>query len=353
MTARAARSRRDTPDEPRIIDEAVALRTAKLIAPVRDTDPREVAALRAAVTSDLPAVDAAARSWSQLGADLPPTTCRVIGRAGWVEANITAMRGAFAPLHSKLKGNRAIASRVLGVQLGALLGLLSTKVLGQFVLPFGGPGGGQLVVVGPNLLDLADEHGDLADDIRRTVMVHEVTHRLQFDGTPWLGEHLRSILDRYLSNARVDNAALIAAAAKLPDAISAAKETGSIIPLVEAVLNEEQVAAVSDAQGLMSLLEGHGNAAMFSGSDGVVADADGVRDALASRRGDITTKILTAVAGLDLKRRQYAEGEAFVQAVIAESGVAGLNRAFERPENLPGADEVTDPAAWLARVGAT
>jgi DNA-directed RNA polymerase subunit omega len=41
-------------------------------------------------------------------------------------------------------------------------------------------------LVGPNVLDLGDEHGPLATDIRRTVLLHEVTHRLQFDATPWL-----------------------------------------------------------------------------------------------------------------------------------------------------------------------
>lgn len=337
------------PDAP-IVNEAVALRTARLVAPARATDAVEVARLRAAVGSDLARVDAAARRWAQLGQDLPPTQCRVVGRVGWVRVNLAAMRGAFRPLGERLGGNRVVASRVLGAQLGALLGLLSTKVLGQFVLPLGGPGGGELVVVGPNLLALAEEHGGLADDIRRTVLLHEVTHRLQFDGTDWLGAHLRGLLDRYLEGARMEPRVLLEAAGKLPDAIAAARQTGSVIPLVETVLTPEQVAVVDEAQGLMSLLEGHGNAAMFSGADGVVSRPEAVREAVRARRNDATTRILTAVAGLELKRRQYAEGEQFVRAVLDAAGVEGLNRAFERPANLPSTREVRDPEAWLDRV---
>ncbi len=339
-------------DGPSVIDERVAVWAARMVAPTRDVDARAVAALRAAVLADLPRVDAAARSWSQLGGGLPPTECRVIGRIGWVRANLAALRGSLRPVGAKLGGNRVIASRVLGAQLGALLGLFSTKVLGQFVLPFGGPGGGQLVLVGPNLLDLADEHGDLADDIRRTVLLHEVTHRLQFDASDWLGAHLRGLLETYLSHARVDPQAILDAAGRLPEAIARARETSSLLPLVETVLTPEQVAVVDQAQGLMSLLEGHGNAAMFSGEGGVVERPDDVREALASRRDDVTTRILTAVAGLEMKRRQYREGETFVRAVIDAEGVAGLNRAFARPENLPSADEVRDPSSWLARVPA-
>lgn len=339
-----------SPDGPVVLDETVAIGAARLVAPTRDVDPVAVAALRAQVTADLPRVDAAARDWSQLGTDLPPTDCRVIGRIGWVRTNLTAMRGAFAPLADKMTGNRAVASRVLGAQFGVLLGLLSTKVLGQFVLPFGGPGGGQLVLVGPNLLDLADEHGDLADDIRRTVLLHEVTHRLQFDGTDWLGQHLRDLLERYLSAARIDPAAILEAAGRLPRAVAEVRETGSIIPLVETILTDEQVEVVDQAQGLMSLLEGHGNAAMFAGGGGVVERPDDVREALESRKSDATTRILTAVAGLELKRRQYREGETFVRTVLDERGVPGLNRAFAGRDNLPSVAEVRDPHAWLARV---
>jgi uncharacterized protein (DUF2342 family) len=89
---------------------------------------------------------------------------------------------------------------------------------------------------------------------------------------------------------------------------------------------------------------------MFEATGDLVADPQAVREALAARRNDVTTKVLTAVAGLELKRRQYREGESFVRAVIDQGGVGALNRAFEAPDHLPRGDEVTDPAAWLARV---
>jgi len=298
-------------------------------------------------------VDAAARAWSQLGTDLPPTTGRVVGRLTWVRINLDAIGGAFDPLARRLpRKRRRLASRVLGAQLGALLGLLSTKVLGQYVLPLGGPGGGQLVIVGPNLLRLADEHGPLADDIRRSVLVHEVTHRLQFDGAPWLGDHLRGLLRDYLDAARLDAAAVVSIAADLPGAVAKVVSTGSVQPLLEAVLTDDQFDIIQRAQGLMSLLEGHGNAAMYLGAEPVVRDSAAVRDALDSRRHDVTSKILTAVAGLDMKRRQYAEGEQFVRAVVDRAGIAGLNRAFDGPDQLPGPDDIADPDLWLRRVGA-
>jgi coenzyme F420 biosynthesis associated uncharacterized protein len=305
------------------------------------------------VAGEIAQVDAAARAWSHLGQDLAPTRVRVVGRVGWVRANLRALHGAFDPLAAKLSSNRAVASRAVGLQIGLLLGLLSTKVLGQYVLPLGGPGLGQLVVVGPNLLELEDRFGPLAGDLRRSVLLHEVTHRLQFDGVPWLGQHLRDLLTRYLGNARLDGSAIKEIAGRLPGALARARVESSITPIVEAVLTPDQVDVVRDAQGLMSLLEGHGNAAMFRGAEGVVGDSAAVRGALEQRRSDVTTRILAVVAGMEMKQRQYREGEAFVAAVVDRVGTSGLNQAFVTADNLPRADEVNDPAAWLERVGLT
>jgi coenzyme F420 biosynthesis associated uncharacterized protein len=327
------------------------LRTAGLLAPTRRPDPARAAALTAAVHAELPAIDAAARAFTGLGADLPPTSIRVVGRTAWVRTNLEVIAASFEPLRDRLEQRPAASRRALGLQLGGLLGLLSTKVLGQFVLPLAGPGSGQLLLVGPNVLALAEEHGGLAEDIRRTVVLHEVTHRLQFDGTGgWLGDHLRGLVARYLAHTRVDGNHLAELVPKLPAAIAKAKETGELKPLFETVLTPEQSEVMDEAQGLMSLLEGHGNTTMYSAHDAGIADPEGVREAMASRRGDVASKVLTAVAGLEMKRRQYREGEVFVRAVLDQAGTEGLNQAFAAAPNLPRGGEIADPEGWLARV---
>jgi coenzyme F420 biosynthesis associated uncharacterized protein len=322
-----------------------------LVAPHRRTDPAAAARLRAEVARDLQLLDEAARGWTRLGTDLPPTRVRVVSRGGWVKANLAGLRGALDPLHEKIAG-RPLASGAIGVQLGGLLGLLSTKVLGQYVLPLGGPGQGQLVLVGPNVLELSDRYGTLAADVRRTVMLHEITHRLQFDGTPWLGDHLRGLLTRYLEASRIDPAALVEVLNRVPHVLRQLREDPSVTPLLQLVLTEEQLAIVEEAQSLMTLLEGHGNAAMYGAAEGLVEDPAAMREALERRRSDLATRILSAVAGLEMKKRQYREGEAFVREVVERVGTEGLNRAFERPANLPHVDELDDPDAWIGRVGA-
>ena len=61
-------------------------------------------------------------------------------------------------------------------------------------------------------------------------------------------------------------------------------------------------------------------------------------------------KMIRRLLGVELKLRQYAEGRRFVQAVVAQVGMAGFNRVYESAETLPRPAEITDPNAWVARV---
>ena len=51
---------------------------------------------------ELPRIDEAARAWTRLGADLAPTTARVIGRMSWVELNLQVLDGVAARAAERL-----------------------------------------------------------------------------------------------------------------------------------------------------------------------------------------------------------------------------------------------------------
>jgi uncharacterized protein (DUF2342 family) len=60
--------------------------------------------------------------------------------------------------------------------------------------------------------------------------------------------------------------------------------------------------------------------------------------------------VLRRLLGVDLKLKQYADGNRFVTAVIKGAGRDGFNRVWESPETLPTKQEVNDPSAWMSRV---
>ena len=332
-----------------LVDLRVARTAARLVLPSPSVGPAQARDLQRAVRAELPEIDAAARAWTRLGHDLPPTEVRVVGRMGWIELNLRVLTGVLDRVAARLPVRPAGGAQVVGAQLGTLFGLLATRVLGQFVLPLAGPGAGQLVVVGPNVVDLAERSPDVADDLRRTVLLHEVAHRLQFDAVPWLGSHLRELVATYLDHGPTDPADVLRIVQRLPTAVAESLRRGRVEPIMQALLTAAQAATLDRAQALMSLLEGHGNATMRLATADVVADPDGVEVALAARRDDLAARVLRQVAGLERKQRQYAEGEAFVRHVVDAGGVERLNRAFAGPEQLPTLEEIGDPASWLTR----
>ncbi|MEX2562018.1 MAG: zinc-dependent metalloprotease [Nitriliruptoraceae bacterium] len=338
-----------------IFDERWASWAASTVAQRYPVQPDAVDDLRAAVNDDLPAIDAAARRFTDLGEGLAPASVTVVGRMGWVRTNLAAISGVLEPLRARLE-HRPAARQLLGIQLGAVFGLMSSKVLGQFVLPLssagsgGSAGQGELVVVGPNVLQLAEHSPDIAVDIRRAVLLHETTHRLQFASAPWLGDYLRELVAEYLSHARIDPDAVRRVTSDAPRIVAEIRKTGTVKPLIDAVLTEEQAEIIDQAQALMTLLEGHGNTVMFDAGEGLIGDGEHIRAVLANRRRDVTSRVLSSVFGMDAKRRQYQDGEVFVRGVLEHSGTAALNLAFRSKADLPQSQELDDPSAWLQRV---
>ena len=51
---------------------------------------------------------------------------------------------------------------------------------------------------------------------------------------------------------------------------------------------------------------------------------------------------------MDLKLRQYEQGKAFCDAVVARGGIEALNRVWDSPEAMPTLAELDDPGG-LAR----
>ena len=61
-------------------------------------------------------------------------------------------------------------------------------------------------------------------------------------------------------------------------------------------------------------------------------------------------RALRRLLGLDVKLRQYRDGERFVRTVVEEVGMDGFNRVWTSPNTLPTRTEITSPAEWVARV---
>jgi coenzyme F420 biosynthesis associated uncharacterized protein len=289
----------------------------------------------------------------------------VLDRPGWVRANVDGFRSVIDPLADELLARRdgpgkapspivtAVGSRLTGVQVGAILAYLATRVLGQYELfaPAGAEAG-RLSLVAPNVVETERRLGVDPTDFRLWVCLHEATHQLQFTEVPWLREHVQAEMAAYLRASDLDASALLSRVRQALGIVVDTVRGQGEASLLEALQTPEQQRILDRITGLMSLLEGHGEYVMDAIGPDVVPSVATIRQRFDARRreGNRVEKAVRRLLGIEMKIKQYAEGAAFVRAVIRRIGMDGFNRVWTSPNTLPTHAEIRDPDAWVARV---
>jgi coenzyme F420 biosynthesis associated uncharacterized protein len=358
------------PDQRAPVDELVdwdlAARIAARVArpgPVLGRDEAEhlVGQLRASARSAVPHVAGVTRL-VPAGTPGPADDVLVVDRATWARINARGFRGLLEPVVAAAMQRRerdtpaavaAVGSRVTGLEVGGLLGFLSSRVLGQYdaFAP-----DGRLMLVAPNVVAAERELDVPPDDFRLWVCLHEETHRLQFGANPWLAPHLVERIRDLVGGLLLEpGQAAERFGRALRDVPGLVRGDGSGVPLIDAVQTPEQRAALAELTAAMSLLEGHADVVMDEVGPAVVPSVERIRARFTVRRAGrgAVDRLLRRLLGLEAKMRQYADGARFVRDVTGKVGVEGFNAVWTTPETLPRAQEIADPAAWVRRVHGT
>ncbi len=283
---------------------------------------------------------------------------RVVTRRQWAEANIEVFAKLLEPAERKISERaggvgKAVAGRLIAVEMGALLGLLSKRVLGQYemVLPTkDGEAGDVVYLVGANLLAIERLHEFRPAQFRFWVALHECAHRLQFQGVPWMREYFFGLVSDMMEAATPEPGRVAKAATEMRQAAAAGEPMVTEAGLMGLLASDDQRANLDRIQALMSLLEGHGHVIMDRIGAREIPAARRMSQALRARRQDPRTKTFFRLVGLEMKFQQYELGERFVLGVEKEAGWRALDRVWESPEMLPNLDEIKEPQRWLTRV---
>ncbi|HEY8524181.1 MAG TPA: zinc-dependent metalloprotease [Acidimicrobiales bacterium] len=297
-----------------------------------------------------------------------PARARVVGRDEWVGANLASFQRMLRPLTDKMaermgsssrplaNATTALSRRAAGVEVGLLLGWMAGRVLGQYdllVIEDEDPEDQDLVYyVGPNVLALEKRFGFPPEEFRLWLALHEVTHRAQFTGIPWLRSHFLSLVHRTLDAVEPDPKRFLDAATQAIEDLRAGRNPLDEGGLAALFASSDQRDLLGRIGGLMSLLEGHGDVTMDRAGKGHVPSAPRFSRALRERRqqGGSMAKAIQRVMGIDAKLKQYRQGEAFIAYVEEHGGENALDAAWRGPEWLPTLAEIRAPQEWLDRV---
>jgi len=279
----------------------------------------------------------------------------VIDRLTWVERNLAFFSELWG---SERKENGAgfwsdqVSGRLVAIESGTVLGFLSRRVLGQYelLLP-SDQTADHIYLPAPNLLEMERRFQLNPIEFRYWVVLHEVTHRLQFTGIPWLRAYFLDLSRRLVSASRSDTASSFDL---LSDHLRRAIREGRM-PIGEAGLigmmaTPEQLELLDRVQALMSVLEGHGHVVMDRIGERQMVTWERMSKLFFGRRHDPWVALLLRLSGLEMKLRQYKEGRRFVLEVEQRAGWSAVDLAWESPEALPTRHEIAFPEKWLARV---
>ena len=309
---------------------------------------------------DTPSLDhaelaAAARTYQLMAAELEKPMLKFVGgppkgaflpkfealdRVGWLDLNLGILRRVVDPV---LEAGRVPNSLLVEVgragvdsYVAFMLSFIGRRVLGQYdpqllgAEPVGGEG---LYLVETNV----EEWGRRADlpgeDLRRWLILHEMTHAWQFAAHPWL----RLYMERSM---RV----LIESVTKSAKPVARIAAFAGVLPAQWKVMRQ--------VQGTMSVVEGYGNLVMNELGGKLLAGFDRLEEAYLKRSsGKSPLEVLIwKLTGLDLKLQQYRNGEAFCRAIFDQYGMKVLNEVWTSEAHMPRLGELADPGVWYRRV---
>jgi coenzyme F420 biosynthesis associated uncharacterized protein len=307
-----------------------------------------------------------------------------VGRREWISANLGSMRQMLDPVLDRagdklgaLKGARSLSvSLVSTIEIGVVVGFLAQRVLGQYELvlldsPPGSDGETRvlrtdesglgasgnapprLLFVLPNLSAAVKALGAPEEEFLTWVTLHEVTHAVQFSGVPWLQPHMAGLLSELLRSMelRLEGPRRL----RMPSAAEVKRVAGAVRrgDIVGIFASEGERATIDRVQATMAVIEGHAEHVMDAVAPELLPSLPRLRAALDRRRHSQSgrARLLAKLLGLEMKMRQYEQGKLFCDEIVRRAGTDAIVAVFSAPEALPTIDELTDPVAWLLRMG--
>lgn len=310
-------------------------------------------------TGDSPAVDlgAAKRDYRLMAAQLERPLLSFVGpipngtslpefsaldRAGWLDVNLAILRRVVDPIleNGRLPNSLMVEAGRAGLDryVAFLLAFLGRRVLGQYdpqllgTEPMSADG---LYLVETNVEEWGRRAELPGEDLRRWLILHEMTHAWQFAAHPWLKDYMESSMRVLLESATKS----------APPAARVAAFAG-VLPAQWRVMRQ--------MQGTMSFVEGYSNLVMNELGGKVLPGFQSLEEAyrVRGRSRGIVEIVIWRLTGLDLKLQQYQRGEAFAKAIYDAHGMDVLNRAWNGADAMPRLEELAEPEMWYRRVGA-
>jgi putative hydrolase len=246
---------------------------------------------------------------------------------------------------------RRIGGMMVGGQTGAAVGALAREVVSStdVGLPLGPEGVAALLP--SNVADFSEGLSVGADEIRIFLALRETAHHRLFAHVPWLRSRLLAAVEDYARGITVDTSALRDAMPQIdPSNPEALRDALADASLFQPEDTPQQKAALSRLETLLALVEGWVATVVSAAATGRLPQAAALAEAIRRRRatGGPAEQTFATLVGLELRPRRLREAAALWQQLTDVRGVAGRDAVWSHPDLLPTAEDLDDPAGFVA-----
>jgi len=292
-------------------------------------------------------VDASLPTWKRL---CDPVAQRVA--TAWVEGLPEEVRAQAGPMMAMLGQMGGLA---FGSQLGSGLAQLAAEVLTSSDI--GIPVGPERVaaLLPENIEKFTKDLDRPASEVMIFLAAREADHHRLYTHVPWLKERLLGAIEQYARGIRVDSSRIEELARGIdpsnPAAIQEAMQSGMFTPET----TPEQKTALARLETMLALVEGWVDAVVAEAVGDRLPGAGALRETLRRRRasGGPAEQTFATVVGLELRPRRLRAAAELWRLLTEQRGVEGRDALWAHPDLIPTADDLDDPAAFVARADGT
>ena len=206
--------------------------------------------------------------------------------------------------------------------------------------------------VGPNILAIEKKFALDPRQFRLWLALHELTHRSQFTGVPWLRPRFLDLVNQMLDEVDPDPDRIKQGLQAFMQMKREGKDPMADGGIAQLFASERQRELLDCVGGMMSLVEGHGDVTMSRAAAGHVPHAAAFHKVMHERRNSATgvSRVMQKFMGIEAKLAQYQAGEDFIAAIEAERGDDAVDLIWQSADHLPSMAEIRNPSAWMQRV---
>jgi len=332
---------------------------------------------------------AVAELWLDAATDLPPAggPARAWSRSEWVEATLptwrlltepvaASMSSAFAealrdqlpegldpfsgaPGMPALSGGaagpdvllRRLGSAVFGLQVGQGAGTLAREVFGgtDIGLPLLAEPG--TVLLPANVDAFAEGQSVPLEEVRLFLALREAAHARLYAHVTWLRAHVLALVHDYARGVTIDLSSLEESLRSVdisdPQALQQAMSSDIFAPQV----TPAQESALLRLETVLALVEGWVDEVVAAASIAHLPQTVALREMVRRRRaaGGPGETAFANLVGLELRPRRSREAAALFAHVQVAGGPEAREAVWAHPDLLPTAEDLDDPAGFLAR----